>query len=145
MATTYRIKLTPSAPTPIKFEGRNVFRIQIVASDAENMPNEIFGHQQTLVDPDTLEKQDEFCFICSPFDLSTYPANEPAPTQTPAFFRKDTIDILLPGVEIADEVIAEVNDQVAHLLVTLEKLDVLNEGAATWHPSAPVESSESSL
>jgi len=140
----YRIKLTPFTPSFIKFRGRNVFRVKIVASDAEDMPNEIFGHQRTLVDPDTNEYQDEFCFVCSPFDLSTYPANEPDPTQTPQFFRKDTIDIYVPGIEIAESTISSVQEQVCHLITLLGKLDELNEGAATWCPSAPDEESSSS-
>ena len=137
----YRIKLTPSTPSIVKFKGRDTFRVQIVASDGENVPNEIFGHQRTLVDPLTSEYQDEFCFVCSPYDLSIYPANEPDPEQFPQFFRKDTIDILVPGIEIAQEVITEVQEQVCHLITLMEKLDELEAAAPVWCPSPPEDSS----
>jgi hypothetical protein len=138
---TYRIKLTASTPSIVKFKGRDTFRVQIVASDAEDMPNEIFGHQRTLVDPDTNTYQDEFCFVCSPYDLSIYPANEPDPEQFPQFFRKATIDILVPGVEIAQEVIEEVQEQVCHLITLLNKLDELEAATPVWCPSPPEASS----
>jgi hypothetical protein len=137
----YRIKLTPATPSIVKFEGRDSFRIQITASDAENLPNEIFGHQRTLVDPDTSTTQDEFAFVCSPYDLSIYPANEPDPEQFPQYFRKATIDILVPGVEMAQEVITEVQEQVCHLITLLEKLDELEAGTPVWCPDAPDSSS----
>lgn len=133
----YRIKLTPYMPEIIKFKGVDSFRVRIVASDAEDMPAEIFGHQQTLLDPDTQTTVDEFCFVCSPYDLTAYPINTPAVDQSPAFFRKDTIDILVPGVEMAQEVITQVTEQVTHLIVLLNKLDELEAGAAIWIPSAP--------
>lgn len=138
---TYRIKLTPYTPSIVKLDGRDTFRVRIVASDGEGMPNEIFGHQRTLVNPDTLEYQDEFVFVCSAYDLSIYPAEEPSESQSPAFFRKDTIDILVPGVEMAAEVIAEVQAQVCHLVVLLEKLDELEALPPVWCPSPPDSSS----
>jgi len=132
--TTYRIKLTPSSPEIVKFKGRDTFRLQVVASDGENLPNEIFGHQRTLIDANTSTTADEFCFICSPYDLSIYPANAPAAEQSPAFFRKDTIDILLPGVEKYEEVWGSIQTQVCALITLLESLDDLNTGTAVWCP-----------
>lgn len=140
---TYRIKLTTSTPEVTKFKGRDTFRVIVVASDAEEMPNEIFVHQRTLVDPYTNDTQDEFCFIASPYDLSIYPANEPSPTQSPAYFRKDTIDILVPGILIAEEVIAAVEEQVCHLITVLTKLCETTERDPVWCPSAPDDESSS--
>jgi len=138
---TYRIKLTPSTPSLVKFKGRDSFRVQITASDAEDMPNEVFGHKRTLVDPETNDYQDEFAFVCSPYDLSLYPANEPDPEQFPPFFRKATIDILVPGIEMAQDVITQVEEQVCHLVTLMGKLDELEEGTAVWCPDAPPDSS----
>lgn len=135
----YRIKLTPATPSVVKFKGRDTFRVQIVASDADNMPNEIFGHQRTLVDPHTNTYQDEFCFVCSPFDLSTYPANEPDSEQSPQFFRKDTIDILVPGIEMAEQVIEEVTAQVQQLVRLLVSLCEVTDREPVWVSSLSVD------
>lgn len=138
---TYRIKLTVSTPDIVLFKGRDTFRVHVVASDAEDMPNEVFGHQRTLVDPDTNTYQDEFCFVCSAYDLSTYPANTPDSDQFPQFFRKDTVDILVPGIEIAQATIESIQEQVCHLIVLMNKLDDLDTVVETWCPSAPEDSS----
>lgn len=137
----YRIKLTPFTPELIKFLGRDTFRVKVVASDGEGLPNEVFLHQKTLVDPNTNSQQDEFVAVCSPYDLSIYPANTPAVDQSPAFFRKDTIDILVPGTEMAQDVINAVLEQVCHLITLLEKLDELEALAPVWCPSPPESSS----
>jgi hypothetical protein len=133
----YRIKLTAATPVVAKFKGRDTFRVVITASDAEEMPNEIFLHQRTLVDPYDNTQADEFCAVTSPFDLSTYPANEPSATQSPAFFRKAVIDIFTPGVEVAEDVISEVEEQVAHLITVLTALCETTDRTAVWYPSAP--------
>ena len=136
--TVYGVKLTTSSPEVVRFKGRDTFRIVITASDAENMPNEIFGHKKTLVDPDPANiQQDEFCFVCSAYDLSFYPANAPNPEQSPPFFRKATIDILLPSVTKFDEVYKEIKEQVDLLISVLGNLDTLGTPIVTWHPTAP--------
>ena len=138
MATTYRIKLTSSSPALVKFKGRDTFRITVTASDALNMTNEIFAHKKTLVDPDPLVvQQDEFCFVCSPYDLSFYPADTPTPGQSPPFFRKASFDILLPSVDTFQKVYDEIKAQVDLLIETQRKLDILGTPIVTWHQSAP--------
>lgn len=122
----YSITLTPYTPEIIKFKGVDSFRVRIVATAATDMPKEVFGHQKTLVDPLTNTSTDEFCFVCSPYDLSAYPANTPDDEQSPQYFRKDTVDILVPGVEMAQEVINQVLEQVQHLVTLLKKLDELD-------------------
>ena len=144
MAVEYNIKLTPSTPDIMRFKGRDTFRLVVVASDAVNMPNEIFGHQRKLVDPDTNELQDEFCFVCSPYDLSAYPANAPDPLQSPQFYRLDTLDILLPSVTTYDEVWTSIQNQVAVLISTMKSLDRLNVNTPVWIPEEPASSSSSS-
>lgn len=137
MPTTYRVKLTPATPELVKFSGRDYFRVQITASDALNMPAEVFIHQRTLVDASTNRQQDEFFAIAGPYDLSTYPANAPKVDQDPPFFRKSVIDVLLPSASMALDFIAAVNEQVDALIAAQASLDVLIEGEPTWHPSAP--------
>lgn len=133
----YRIKLTPYTPEIVRFKGRDTFRVRIVASDATDMPNEIFLHQKTLVNPNDGSTQDEFVAVCSPYDLSIYPANTPAAEQSPAFFRKSEIDILVPGVEISSDVITSVMEQVSHLISVMNSLDEMEAQTPVWYPSAP--------
>jgi len=140
---TYYIKLTFSAPSIDTFYAREVFRLQCVASEAVEMPAEIFCHQRTLVNASENVAQDEFSHIASPYELSIYPADAPAVGQSPAFFRKDTVDILLPGVYKYEEVKTTIEAQVRRLLSLMEKLDVLSESSDVYIPSEPPESSSS--
>lgn len=132
----YRVKLTPYTPEVVVFRGKDTFRVKVVASNANDMPSEIFGHQRTPIDTATSTYQDEFVFVCTAYDLSTYPTNAPDTSQDPPFFRKDTLDILVPNIETGNKVIEEVKDQVAVLVADLFKLDVLNAGTVEWVPDA---------
>jgi hypothetical protein len=134
---THKIKLIVESPTRVAFKGRDSFRIRVTASSGVNMPEEIFGHQKTLVDPYTEETQDEFVFVCSPYDLSIYPANVPDEEQSPAFFRKSTVDILVPGIDMAEEVITSISEQVDELVKLLNRLDTLDEQTSTWYSENP--------
>ena len=130
----YRIKLTPYTPSRVKLAGRDTFRLRIVASNGEDMPNEIFLHQRTLIDAVEETTRDEFVCIASAFDMSIYPINDPEETQSPAFFRKDTMDIYLPSVTVVDEVIDEVEAQVAALINVMRTLDELSALEPIWIP-----------
>lgn len=132
-----RIKLTFAEPSRATLTGRDVFRLQVTASNAEEMPNEIFLHQRTVYDYSTDNTCDEFVCIASAFDLSIYPANAPDEEQTPQFFRKSTVDILLPSVTVVDSVADEIRAQVSTLVDVLNTLDVISEEQVFWYPSAP--------
>lgn len=114
------------------------FRLVVIAEDAVGMPAEVFAFQKTLVDPYESTTGDEFIFICSPFDLSIYPANEPDLTQWPSFFRKSAIDILLPTQAAAEDAWLAIKEEVAGLVTALNKLDVLRD-AETYRVGDPVE------
>ena len=134
---TRRIKLTIQTPESAVFSDREVFRVRIAASDAENMPNEVFGYQKTLIDPHTGLTQDEFSFVASAFDLSTYPSTAPQPGQLPAYFRKSTIDVLMPGLSTAQEFIAQIEAEVSRLIYLMNRLDELTAATSVWIPSPP--------
>ncbi len=139
---THRIKLTIEEPTRAWFDSRCVFAVRITASEGQNMPNEIFLHQRTLVDPYTNKVQDEFLAISSAFELSTYPANAPQPQESYEFpfFRKDTIFVYLPSVTKATEFVTEVQNQVATLIKVLDKLDELQTTQTVYIPELDDES-----
>lgn len=142
---TRSIHIEFQTPQRERLRGRDTFRIVATVVSAEEMPREIFGHQRSLVDPYNGKFADEFAFICSAWDLSIYPANEPLATQVPAFFRKRVIDVLVPSVTLAEEFIATVQSQVATLVTTMNQLDQLATTQSFWYPAPPEEpSSESS-
>lgn len=101
------------------------FRLQITASDAVNMPAEVFAHFRRLVDPETGRMTDEFSHVCSAFDLTVYPANEPDPSQFPQYFRTATVDILLPSLQAVEEGWKAINLEVRELVRALNRLDRL--------------------
>jgi len=101
------------------------FRIVIDAYDAEMMPEEIFGHQQTLLNPSTGVYGEDFCFVCAPDDLVKYPVDEPNPTQSPAFYRKSRIDVLVASRSIAISLWEAVQERVCGLVDALDRKDIL--------------------
>jgi hypothetical protein len=132
-----RIKLTFQSPEVAKFLGRNTLRLRVTASDGEEMPDEVFLHQRTLVDADTDEWQDEFVAICSPYDLSDYPVDEPTTGQFPTYFRKATADIYLPGISVFSEVKEDIEAQIRFLVQLLNKLEELDTVEEIWIPDEP--------
>ena len=117
----------------LRYEQERVFipsvgqavRLVIDAVDAYLMPAEVFGHQKTLLDAYTTSQKDEFMFVCSPFDLVTYPANEPDPDQFPAFFRKSRIVAIMPSQSRAERLWDDVHEEVCELVRALNRLDRL--------------------
>jgi hypothetical protein len=134
---TYRIKLTPYAPEVTRRKGRDVFRVRVEATDAEYMTNKIFACQRNLLDANTGEQDDEFCFVCSPLDLVAYPADDPDPEQFPQYFRKDTVDIWVPGLQTVQDTLDEISEQVCHLLQVMQTQCELEALEPIWCPSPP--------
>lgn len=115
----------------------NGFRLIIQASDASLMPDEIFLFQRTLIHPATATYDDELIAVCSPVDLSTYPADEPALGQTPAFFRKARVDITVPSQQDAEKYWNEIYQQVLQLKSSLDVMDVMVERQTIWIGDEP--------
>lgn len=107
------------------------FRLVIEAQDAVSMPAAVFAHQRRQLDPYSGTAEDEFCFVCSPFDLTKYPADEPNPEQFPQFFRKSSIDIILASQAMAEEAWAVIQREVCGLVDALNRLDVLGVAETT--------------
>jgi len=122
----YSVTLTFQPPEVVVYQGHEVFRLVCDASAPIGMPVEIFAHQKSLIDPVTEEQQDEFSFICSPYELSAYPANAPNFTQSPQFFRKAGYDFLLPDIEAYESVKQSTIDQVTALINRMYALDKLS-------------------
>lgn len=103
------------------------FRLVIYAEDAENMPNEVFLFEKTLVDPELNTTADHFVTVCSPYDLTVYPVDAPDGEQFPAFFRKASIDILVPSSDLATTAWEAISTAVTELVAAMKRLDVLGE------------------
>jgi len=121
------------------------WRMRIVASDAESMPNEVFGHRLRLIDAHTLLQGTDFCFVASPEDLVIYPVGAPDPTQTPPYFRLAYIDVVVASRAVAERLWDEVQEQVCILVEALNRKDRLRveEVSRCGDPVAVVESSMS--
>lgn len=131
---SYYFNMRYETPSADELYGRPCFRLVGTMLEAVGVDPKVFLHRRTLVDPESGATADEFVAICSPFDLSTFPADEPAENQDPPFFRKDSFDILLPSVTASAETIAAVNEQLSRLTVLLQQLDSLVIAQEIWLP-----------
>ena len=100
------------------------FRLKIVASNPVDMPAEIFLFQRNLLDPYTNQYVDEFLAVCSPDDILQYPVNDPGNTDPP-FFRKDTIDVIVPSRTFAEDMWSDIQNQVNTLIKAMNAKDTL--------------------
>lgn len=135
---------------------RTALRLRVSATDATGMTAAVFLHQRGLGDPysDATDPADELVAVCNPFDLATYPVDEPADDQSPPFFRKDSLDILVPPGEVngrecsAEEALERawtaIHEAVCALVADLDRLDVLNERATVRCGDEPESSASES-
>lgn len=123
-------------------EAGDGYRLMIEAYDAVMMPAAIFIHQKTLINPYDGTNIDEFCAVASTRDLSLYPIGVPNATQSPPFFRKSRVDVVLPSQHIADKVWDAVHAAVCNLVAALNKLDRLKETQDVRCGAALTEESE---
>lgn len=128
----YDLQIAFSEPARDRFLGKPCFRLRCEVVDSLNVAKEVFLFKRSVADPLADLEVDHFIAICSPFDLATYPANEPDADQDPPFFRKSEFDILLPSVTTVVEVRQSVQNQLLTLLSMLRNLDVLSDEAPFW-------------
>ena len=121
------------------------FRIQIVASDGELMPDEIFLFKENLFDPITLVTGEEFIAITSPEDLVCYPVDAPVINSLPPFYRKSTIDVIVGSRSVAISMWEAVNTRVCELVNALNRKDRLIEEESVRCGEPAESTSESSV
>ncbi len=100
------------------------FRLQVRAHDAEGLPDEIFVYRVQLVDPNAGTQKATFQNIASAADLEELPING-VTEDSPLLFRKDSIDVLFRSPITLDETWELIKKDVAELINTLNKLDIL--------------------
>ncbi len=128
----YDLQIAFSEPSRERSLGKPCFRLRCEVVDSLNVTREVFLFKRSVADPLNAVEVDHFIAICSPFDLATYPANEPDAEQDPPFFRKSEFDILLPSVATVVEVRQSVQSQLLTLLSMLRNLDALSDEEPFW-------------
>lgn len=96
----------------------DAFRFRVVAYGAFEMPNEVFLYGKKIHNPDVGESASLFTSVCSPADLEDYPIGDS--TEIPAFFRKDSVDLVLRSKAMADEAWRVIQADVASLIRALD-------------------------
>jgi len=134
---SYYFNIQYQTPDADELNGRPCFRLAGEIIEAVNVTTKVFLHQRTLIDPETEEYAEEFVAICSPFDLTLFPADAPDPDQSPAFYRKAVFDIPLPNVGSVADTIASIDAQLTVLAGLLASLDTLTEVQTKWLPEEP--------
>lgn len=118
------IRLVRETQTRFVTNAVDGFRFTVTASDAYDMPNEIFAYVRRPLNPTLGTEADEFSHVCSVPDLEEYPAAEP--TGTPPFFRLSTIDLVFRSQTDAEEAWELIQREVTVLVDTLNRNDVLS-------------------
>jgi len=102
------------------------FRLRVEAVDAcGGMDARVFLWQRHPVDPNTGEERNELVTVCSPVDMSDFPAEEPDPSTTYPFFRRDWMELDYRAVSDAEEGWTAIRNAVSQLVSALDKLDIL--------------------
>jgi hypothetical protein len=112
---------------PVRREGELVpsWRVVITASDGVEMPEELFLFQRVWADDAHTASVDELITVVTPFDITTYPIDDPAVGQDPPFFRKSVIDVFVPTLDAADFMWETVQAAVCDLKRQMDRLDLL--------------------
>ncbi len=100
------------------------YRLQVLAHDAVNMPNEIFVYRVQTVDPDTGEQKASFQNITPARELEELPINGTT-VDSPLLFRKDFIDVIFQSLCELNDTRDLIIKDVTQLVATLDKLDDL--------------------
>lgn len=101
------------------------FRMKIDAYDANNMSASIFRYLRAPFSAATGTYSDEFDGVCSPSDLEEFPDGSPTPGANPAWFRKDTVDLVFRSQTTANETWDKIVSDVKILVNTLDIMDVI--------------------
>lgn len=94
-------------------------RVRVLA--AEGVTRYLFGHQQRTIAAIGTQLE-EFAFVVAPRDLAVYPIDTPNLTQSPAYYRRSYLDVVLPNPDVADQAWAAIKTEVDVLLAARARL-----------------------
>ena len=119
------IRLRKQVQTKYVINNVDGFRMKIDAYDANNMSGAIFRYLRTPFSAASGTYTDEFDGICSPSDLEEFPEGAPVPSSNPAWFRKDSVDLVFRSQTTANETWDKIVSDVDILVKTLDTMDVI--------------------
>lgn len=105
------------------------FRFKVVAHDGNEMTNSIFRYQREALNARDGTYRLVFDGVCSPPDIEEFAENEPAVGVFPEFCRLDYVDLVFRSQAVAEEAWTILVEEVANLVVTLNKMDEVREEA----------------
>ena len=105
----------------------NMYRLRLTVTAATGVTPQLFLYLQLPLIPGETENTGEFQGVCSPADLSEFPAFEPLQSADPPWFRHDTVDLLCRSVDEGMAAQLEIVQQLHQLLRALHELDQFGE------------------
>lgn len=109
------------------------FRMIATVSAACGLPKSIFLYQNSEPSPDTGDTRPLFQAVASPMDLVYYPEDIPDINQSPAMYRKDVLDIIVPSQSAAKTLIEELRQEINTLINALQYAEeIVNTDTITF-------------
>lgn len=99
------------------------FRFKVEAHDGNDMPNTIFRYQREALNARDGTYRLVFDGVCSPADIEEFAEEEPTVGVFPEFCRLDYVDLVFRSQSVAEEAWTILVEEVANLVVTLNKMD----------------------
>lgn len=99
-------------------------RVRIFVDCASGLDTRIFAYRMLPTNASGA-RAGFFSHICSPVDMTEYPADEPRAEESPEWFRLSFVDVFLRSVDEAEDFIEIVREDVRRLILTLAKMDVI--------------------
>lgn len=103
-------------------------RIRLQVEAAEGLSAKIFAYRLLPADPYG-GVQGYFDHVCSPTDLSDFPADGPIAGHAPEWFRLSFIDVHVRSVQEVADFLEQVRIDIGRLIATLNRMDTLQPGS----------------
>jgi hypothetical protein len=100
-------------------------RLRVTVLTAVGMPAEIFGFGDREFDDESADDARDFRFITSPLDENIYPVDAPDPDQSPPFYRRSSLDILVPNPAAASRVWERIKVEADNLIASYNRRDTI--------------------
>lgn len=132
-----RLKLTPAFQRYFVANETDGFRMTVLATDGNLIPNEVFAYRAEPIQPGQPVSQAFFSHICSPVDLEEFPIGAPLVDSDPPWFRIASLDLVFRSRAACDEVWGLIQEDVSSLRTSMDHGDTLVTGAEVWIGDPP--------
>lgn len=120
------ITLTRSTQTVYNSNLGNGYRFTVVASNGENIDNNVFRFVQETFNYLTGGTTNTFDGVTSSEQLVSLPIGAPNTNDPTYYFRLDTIDVVVPTRDLSDQMWSGIQDDVSTLITAMNQQDVLS-------------------